>query len=84
MSNDDPWKGWYQAEQPPSGDGGSDATRDMTIRSPMPPSPGRNPGAGGQASWPQQPPSSSSGGGGGYQGGGGYSGGGYQGGAGYQ
>jgi LCP family protein required for cell wall assembly len=82
MSNDDPWKGWYQPEQPPSGDAGSDATRDMTIRSPMPPSPGRNPGAGGgQGAWPQQPPPSSRGGG--YSGGG-YQGGGYQGGDGYQ
>ena len=35
MSDEDPWKGWYQ-EQPPAGAPGSDATHDMTISSRMP------------------------------------------------
>jgi LCP family protein required for cell wall assembly len=87
MSDEDPWKGWYQPEQPPAGGPGSEPTRDMTIQSRMPPPPGNAPGAsGGRGAWPEQPPVSSGGGysgGGGYQGGRGYSGGGYQGGPGY-
>jgi LCP family protein required for cell wall assembly len=89
MSDEDPWKGWYQ-EQPPAGKPGAEPTQDMTIQSRMPP-PG---GAGGErgGAWPQQPPRTSSGGsgspygGGGYAGGGGggnQGGGGYQGGSGY-
>jgi LCP family protein required for cell wall assembly len=59
MSDEDPWKGWYQAEQPPAA--GSDATHDMTMSSRMPPSPGNARGAGGgQGAWPQQPPPVSS------------------------
>src|SRR6185437_1190584 len=94
MSDEDPWKGWYQ-EQPPAGKPGAEPTQDMTIQSRMPP-PGGASGAGGGrgGAWPQQPPRSSSGGsggsgspyGGGYGGGaGGYQGGGggYQGGSGY-
>lgn len=77
MSDEDPWKGWYQAEQPPAP--GSDATHDMTISSRMPPSPGNARGAGGgQGAWPQQPPPvSSSGAPGSPYGGGGYGGAGY-------
>jgi LCP family protein required for cell wall assembly len=57
MSDEDPWKGWYQAAQPPAGAPGSDATHDMTISSRMPPSPGNPPGAGGgRGAWPEQPP----------------------------
>jgi LCP family protein required for cell wall assembly len=89
MSDEDPWKGWYQPQQP-SGAPGSDATHDMTISSRMPP-PGNGPGAGGgRGAWPEQPPPVSSPGAsgspygrGGYQAGG-YQGGAYQGGAGYQ
>ena len=80
MSDEDPWKGWYQAEQPPAP--GSDATHDMTMSSRMPPSPENAPGAGGgRGAWPQQPPPVSSSGapgspyGGGYAGGPGYGGG---------
>ena len=84
MSDEDPWKGWYQAEQPPAGAPGSDATHDMTISSRMPPSPGNGPG--GRGAWPDQPPpvsgpggpagrSASPYGGGGRPGGPGYSGG---------
>jgi len=59
MSDEDPWKGWYQAEQPPAP--GSDATHDMTVSSRMPPPAGNTPGAGGgQGAWPQQPPPVSS------------------------
>ena len=77
MTNEDPFKGWYQPEQPPAGDP-ADATRDMTMRSPMPGagggsglgSPGYGSPAGGgaaQGAWPAQPPASSSPGGpGGY------------------
>src|SRR6185312_11809402 len=90
MSDEDPWKGWYQPEQPPAGGPGSDPTRDMTIQSRMPPSSGG--GGRGRGTWPEQPPPVSPGGpgsphrgGGGYQGGGsGYSGGsGYGGDSGY-
>ena len=64
MSDEDPWKGWYQPEQPPAGAPGSDATHDMTISSRMPPSPGNGPGAGGgRGAWPEQPPPVSSPGG---------------------
>jgi LCP family protein required for cell wall assembly len=85
MSDEDPWKGWYQAEQPPAGAPGTDATHDMTISSRMPPPPGNAPGAGGRGAWPEQPPPvSSPGGSGSPYGGGGYSGGpGYQGAPGY-
>jgi LCP family protein required for cell wall assembly len=86
MSDEDPWKGWYQPEQPSAGAPGSDTTRDMTIQSRMPPSPGGGAGRG-RGAWPEQPPTSSPGGpgspyggGGGYQGGGGS---GYSGGPGY-
>ena len=64
MSDEDPWKGWYQQEQPPASTPGSDATRDMTISSRMPPSPGNGPGAGGgNGAWPAQPPPVSASGG---------------------
>jgi LCP family protein required for cell wall assembly len=86
MSNDEPWKGWYQPEQPPADGLGSEATHDMTVSSRMPP-----PAGGGRGAWPDQPPPSSGGGasgspygGAGYQGGSAYQGGtGYQGGSGY-
>ncbi|MGH3262518.1 MAG: LCP family protein, partial [Trebonia sp.] len=61
MSDEDPWKGWYQPEQPPAGGSGSDPTHDLTISSRMPP-----PGGGadrGHGAWPEQPPSASSPGG---------------------
>jgi LCP family protein required for cell wall assembly len=55
MSDDDPWKGWYQ---PPSEEPTADATQDMTkFSSRMPPAGGNPP----PRSWPQQPPPSSSG-----------------------
>src|SRR5579862_1367330 len=96
MSDDDPWKNWYQAQQPPAGDAGSDATRDMTSFSQLPP-PDNGQGGGAGRAWPQQPPRVSSGapepqyGGGGsqydqpgYRGGQAYGGGsGYGGGVGY-
>jgi LCP family protein required for cell wall assembly len=91
MSDEDPWKGWYQ-EQTPAGAPGSDATHDMTISSRMPASPGSGSGAGGgRGAWPDQPPpvsppgaSGSPYGGGGYGGGSGYAGDpGYGGGPGY-
>jgi LCP family protein required for cell wall assembly len=68
MSDEEPWKGWYQPEQPSAGAPGSDPTHDMTISSRMPPSPG---GGGGRGAWPDQPPPVSSGGGG-YRNGPGY------------
>jgi LCP family protein required for cell wall assembly len=82
MSDEDPWKNWYQ-ERPSGGDAGSDATRDMTSFSQLPPS-----GSGaGRGAWPEQPPASSSGAPGSRYGGGGpgYGGGGsgYGGGVGY-
>jgi LCP family protein required for cell wall assembly len=52
MSDEDPWKNWYQAERPPAGEAGSDMTHDMTVSSRMPP-PGSGQGGG---AWPQQPP----------------------------
>jgi LCP family protein required for cell wall assembly len=61
MNDEDPWKGWYQPQQPPGGAPGSDATRDMTMSSRMPP-PGNGPG-GGRGAWPEQPPPVSSPGG---------------------
>jgi LCP family protein required for cell wall assembly len=58
MSDEDPWKGWYQA---PNGKPVADATQDMTIQSPMP-APGGSPRSGDpNAAWPQQPPPRSSG-----------------------
>ena len=89
MSDEDPWKSWYQAQQPPAGETGSDATRDMTSFSQLPP-PDSGPGAG--RAWPQQPPRVSSGAPGSQYGGGGsayggnspgYGGSGYGGGVGY-
>jgi LCP family protein required for cell wall assembly len=59
MSDEDPWKGWYQ-EQPPAAPG-ADATQDMTISSRMPP-PGNASGEDApRRAWPQQPPPSSAG-----------------------
>jgi LCP family protein required for cell wall assembly len=87
MSDEDPWKNWYQA-QPPAGEAGSDATRDMTSFSQLPP-PGSGQGGGAGRAWPQQPPSSSSGAPGSQYGGGsgygdsGYGDSGYGGGVGY-
>ena len=58
MSNEDPWKKWYQADGTP----GSDATQDVPFSSRMHSTP---PGAGaGRGSWPEQPPASSGYGGG--------------------
>jgi LCP family protein required for cell wall assembly len=62
MSDEDPWKGWYQPEQQSAGAPGSEQTHDMTISSRMPPSPGSG-GAGGRGAWPDQPPPVSSPGG---------------------
>jgi len=62
MSDEDPWKGWYQAEQPSAGAPGSDPTHDMTISSRMPASPGSG-SSGGRGAWPEQPPPSSAQGG---------------------
>jgi LCP family protein required for cell wall assembly len=73
MSDEDPWKNWYQAERSPAGDAGSDATRDMTSFSQLPP-PGSGQGGAGRSAWPEQPPSSSSGAPGSQYGGGGYGG----------
>jgi LCP family protein required for cell wall assembly len=70
MSDEDPWKNWYQAEQPPAGNAGSDATRDMTSFSQLPPSDSGQGGGAGRA-WPQQPPRASSGAPGSQYGGGG-------------
>jgi len=67
MSDEDPWKGWYQQNQPPP----ADATQDMTISSRMPPPDGdAGSGAPPRGGWPQQPPRSGSGApqGGGYRG----------------
>jgi LCP family protein required for cell wall assembly len=85
MSDEDPWKGWYQQ---PNGKPGPDATQDMTIQSPMP-APGGSSGSGtpgrGGGAWPDQPPNRSGpgqpGGAGGYGGSDGYGNGGYSGGA---
>ncbi len=67
MTDEDPWKRWYQQNQPPA-----DPTQDMTISSRMPP-PGGDSGGGApppRGGWPQQPPRSGSGApqGGGYRG----------------
>jgi LCP family protein required for cell wall assembly len=52
MSDEDPWKGWYQSDGAP----GSDATQDVPFSS-------RMPGSGaGRGAWPEQPPPSSQGG----------------------
>jgi LCP family protein required for cell wall assembly len=58
MSDEDPWKNWYQEQRPSAGDAGSDATRDMTSFSQLPPS-GSGQGGGAGRAWPQQPPASS-------------------------
>jgi len=47
MTNEDPFKGWYQQQQPSASDPGADATRDMTMRSPMPGAGGGGAGTGG-------------------------------------
>jgi len=52
MSDEDPWKNWYQDGTP-----GSDATQDVSFSSRMPTSPS-NAGSG-RRSWPEQPPPSS-------------------------
>lgn len=52
MSDEDPWKNWYQDGTP-----GADATQDVSFSSRMP-SPPSNAGSG-RRSWPEQPPSSS-------------------------
>ena len=61
MSDEDPWKGWYQKEPP------ADATQDMSISSRMPP-PGGDGENAPRGGWPQQPPPSSSGPAGDYRG----------------
>jgi LCP family protein required for cell wall assembly len=60
MSDEDPWQGWYQAEQPSAGEPASDSTRDMTISSRMPPPAGTPEGGAPRGAWPQQPPPVSS------------------------
>lgn len=52
MSDEDPWKNWYQDGTP-----GSDATQDVSFSSRMP-TPPSNAGSG-HRSWPEQPPPSS-------------------------
>jgi LCP family protein required for cell wall assembly len=91
MSDEDPWKNWYQAERSPAGDAGPDATRDMTSFSQLPPSgSGSGQGGGAERAWPQQPPPVTSPGasgsqyGGGSSYGGGYGGPGYGGAVGYR
>jgi LCP family protein required for cell wall assembly len=56
VSDEDPWKNWYQSNDAPN----ADATRDVPYSSRMPSGSGRS-------SWPEQPPPSS-----GYGSGGGY------------
>lgn len=65
MSDEDPWKNWYQAGAAP----GADETQDVSFSSPMPPPPPPPPPGAGRNSWPQQPPSSSRSPGYGYGGG---------------
>jgi LCP family protein required for cell wall assembly len=61
MSDEDPWKKWYQEGRQPADEAGSDATRDMTSFSQLPPPSGSGQGGGaGGGAWPQQPPPSSS------------------------
>jgi LCP family protein required for cell wall assembly len=60
MSDEDPWKKYYQ-ERPSGGDAGSEATRDMTSFSQLPPSGSDQGGGAGRRAWPDQPPASSSG-----------------------
>jgi len=65
MSDQDPWKSWYQTD-PASGDGPPmDATRDMTVRAPAQGAGGYGVGNGGNGAgpaapgapaWPSQPP----------------------------
>jgi LCP family protein required for cell wall assembly len=74
MSDEDPWKNWYQAEKPAAGNAGSDATQDMTSFSQLPPGGGQGGGAG-RSAWPEQPPPSSAGASGSGYGGSGYGGG---------
>jgi LCP family protein required for cell wall assembly len=69
MSDEDPWKNWYQAERPAAGDAGSDATRDMTSFSQLPPPGGGQGGGASRRAWPEQPPASSGGRGSQYGGG---------------
>jgi LCP family protein required for cell wall assembly len=56
MSDEDPWKGWYQ--KPSEAKPGADATQDLTINSRMPP-PGGGSGGDPRREWPQQPPRNS-------------------------
>jgi LCP family protein required for cell wall assembly len=70
MSDEDPWKKYYQ-ERPSGGDAGSEATRDMTSFSQLPPSGSGQEGGAGRRAWPEQPPGSSSGAPGSQYGGGG-------------
>jgi LCP family protein required for cell wall assembly len=65
MSDEDPWKNWYQSS---TGTPGADATQDISMSSRMPPPGGDAGGNPPRGSWPQQPPPSSSGGGYGDQG----------------
>jgi LCP family protein required for cell wall assembly len=53
VSNEEPWKSWYQADGTP----GADATQDVPFSSRMPSTP-PGPGAG-RSSWPEQPPTAS-------------------------
>jgi LCP family protein required for cell wall assembly len=58
MTDEDPWKNWYQENQPPA-----DATQDMTSMSSRMPPPGADSGNGAppRGGWPQQPPRAGSG-----------------------
>jgi len=54
MTNEDPWKKYYQGNGSPE----SDATQDVSFSSRMPSTP-PNAGSGHRSSWPEQPPPSS-------------------------
>jgi LCP family protein required for cell wall assembly len=53
VSDEDPWKSWYQSNETSA----ADATRDVPYSSPVPPPPS----AAGRSAWPEQPPPSSGG-----------------------
>ena len=57
MSDEDPWKGWYQ--KPGAAEPGSDETQDIAINSRMPPPGGGSGGDAPRREWPQQPPRNS-------------------------
>ena len=60
MSDQDPWKSWYQSDQAPGDGSAMDATRDMTVQAPTQGGGGYGAtsgnGAGAPSTWPAQPP----------------------------